>query len=90
MNVLRAIIINAAELAFYDTTKTILINYLHLDGTSKVTHFFSSVSAGFFGSVLSSPADVIKTRYMNQMKGGAKDNPNTYTGIADCFAKIYK
>jgi len=59
------VIVNAAELAFYDTTKSLLIGYLHLDATSKLTHFLSSFSAGFFGSVLSSPADVIKTRYMN-------------------------
>lgn len=24
------------------------------------------------------------------MKGATKENPNTYTGIADCFVKIYK
>ena len=37
---------------------------------STVTHFTASFFAGVFGALCSSPADVVKTRYMNQLKTG--------------------
>ena len=67
-NVLRSFLVNAAELSAYDVLKKNLVNKLGMDPDSSLTHFFSSAVAGFCGAVCSSPADVIKTRYMNQLK----------------------
>lgn len=46
----------------------------------KGAHFVSSFIAGLFVAVVTSPADVIKTRVMNvDVKAPA------YTGMIDCF-----
>ena len=37
---------------------------------------------------MSSPADVVKTRYMNQFK--TANDADAYKGVVDCFVKIYK
>jgi len=42
-----------------------LCSYLSLDALSISTHFLASAISGFFGTVFSSPADAVKTRYMN-------------------------
>lgn len=87
VNVLRAILVNAAELAFYDKSKIIFTSspYFNLDPTSVITHFLSSCVAGFMGAAFSSPADVVKTRYMNQLSG-----KEAYRGVFDCTMKIMK
>lgn len=40
-------------------------------------NFFLSTCSGFAAAVLSTPADVIKTRIMS--------NPDAYKGVLDCF-----
>ena len=69
VNIMRAIITNASELAVYDQAKSVLTSSLQWNPNSMVTHFTSSTIAGFAAAVLSSPADVVKTRFMNQTKG---------------------
>ena len=44
----------------------------------------ASLAAGFISTVVTSPIDVVKTRFMN-MKPVNGVNP--YSGIFDCFAK---
>lgn len=85
VNVVRAVLVNAAELAFYDKSKVFFTDsqYFHMDPKSVVTHFLASCVAGFMGAVFSSPADVVKTRYMNQLQGN-------YTGVFDCSWKLAK
>lgn len=64
-NVQRAAVINLGDLTTYDTAKSHLLKYTQLPD-SYVVHFLSSVCAGFVASVVGTPADVIKTRVMNQ------------------------
>ena len=87
VNIVRAILVNAAELAFYDKSKYFFSNstYFHFDSNSIVTHFLSSCVSGFMGAVASSPADVVKTRYMNQLQG-----QEAYKGVIDCTMKVLK
>ena len=87
VNIVRAVLVNAAELAFYDKSKSYFTSstYFHLDQTSVITHFLSSCVAGFMGAVASSPADVVKTRYMNQLQG-----QEAYKGVIDCTMRLLK
>ncbi len=84
VNILRAVLVNAAELAFYDKAKIYFTrdSPIPLSSSSLLTHFLSSCVSGFMAAVFSSPADVIKTRYMNQTEG-AKG------GILACGKKVY-
>ena len=42
-----------------------------------IVHFFPSGCSGLIAATISTPADVVKTRIMN--------NPNVYRGSIDCF-----
>lgn len=48
-----------------------------------VTHFCASFIAGFVATVVTSPFDVIKTRYMNAASG-------RYRSIVDCAASTWR
>lgn len=71
VNIIRAIVVNAAELSAYDQSKLLLVNYGGMNPQSIITHFISSVCAGFFATICSSPFDVVKTRVMNQSRATA-------------------
>lgn len=45
-------------------------------------HFTSAVIAGFCTTVVASPVDVVKTRYMNSPKGH-------YKGALDCAIRMF-
>lgn len=45
-------------------------------------HFTSAVIAGFCTTVVASPVDVVKTRYMNSAKG-------VYKGAVDCGVNMF-
>jgi len=64
-NIIRNSLINAAELVTYDQTKTIVRrNDWMKEGLA--CHFACALTAGFVATCVGSPADVIKTRIMNQ------------------------
>lgn len=50
VNLLRSVVINAAELTFYDKTKQVLVEKFGRDPANIYTHFLASISSGFFGS----------------------------------------
>nr|XP_010952910.1 mitochondrial brown fat uncoupling protein 1 [Camelus bactrianus] len=63
-NLTRNVIINCTELVTYDLMKAALVkNKLLADDVP--CHFVSAVIAGFCTTVLSSPVDVVKTRFVN-------------------------
>jgi len=87
-NIIRNSIINAAELATYDQAKqTILNSGLLQDGLA--CHFSSALTAGFMATLVGSPADVLKTRIMNQ-KIGPDGVPTEYKNAFDAISKISK
>ncbi|KAF4794344.1 Mitochondrial uncoupling protein 3 [Turdus rufiventris] len=64
-NVQRAALVNMGDLATYDSVKHfLLLNTTLMDNS--VTHSVSSICSGLVAAVLGTPADVIKTRIMNQ------------------------
>ncbi|XP_046862225.1 mitochondrial uncoupling protein 4-like isoform X2 [Xenia sp. Carnegie-2017] len=80
-NVQRAALVNLGDLTTYDSVKQILISNTDLEDTA-ITHMLSSISAGLVAATMGTPADVIKTRIMN--------NPSTYKGVIDCFMTAVK
>jgi Mitochondrial carrier protein len=85
-NVYRALIINATSLATYDSSKALFSSY-NIKDDSYLNRFCSSFLTGFVCSVVSSPIDVVKTRYMNAAKF---DNMPKFSGPTDCFIQIFK
>lgn len=70
-NSLRAVLMTASQLASYDFLKTILTKRAALREDHPLTHFFSSVGAGFVATTICSPVDVVKTRIMStEGRGG--------------------
>jgi len=65
-NIARTFLVNAAELGTYDQTKEALIPYV---GDNFFAFLGASGVAGFSSAVVSTPADVVKTRMMNNAGG---------------------
>jgi len=87
-NLQRAFIVNAAEMATYDTVKMIFIEK-GIFGDSFSNHLTSSFIAGFVAAVCSTPVDLTKTRLMNQ-PFGPDGKGILYKGMIDCFVKTSK
>lgn len=79
-NIGRNAIINVAEIVCYDVVKDLLQQHAHIPNDIRL-HFSSAVVAGFAATVVASPVDVVKTRYMNSPKG-------QYRGAIDCAIKM--
>jgi solute carrier family 25 (mitochondrial uncoupling protein), member 8/9 len=77
-NIARNAIVNATELATYDSFKEMFLAAGMPDNI--VTHIGSGLAAGFAAVCVGSPVDVVKSRMM-----GAK--PGKYSNIVDCFVK---
>lgn len=67
----RAALVNLGELATYDQAKHTLLS-LQLVPEGLPAHVASSVASGLVASLVSTPADVIKTRLMAQRRGPVK------------------
>jgi len=86
-NIVRNATINAAELATYDQVKqTVMRDFGFKDNI--YTHLFCGTTAGFVATCFGSPADVIKTRIMNQKVNA--DGSKTYRSFLHAFFKILK
>jgi solute carrier family 25 uncoupling protein 27 len=80
-NVGRAALVNIGELVSYDYGKKYLLKQGFQDNV--YTHFLSSVYSGFCSTLLSTPADVVKSNYMN--------HPEKYkNSIIRCISEIYQ
>lgn len=75
-NIARNSIVNCAELVTYDIIKErILAHKLMTDNMP--CHFTAAFAAGFCTTLVASPVDVVKTRYMNSVQG-------QYRGALNC------
>lgn len=78
----RAAIVNLGELSTYDASKRAVLNSGVVKSDGPIAHTLAAICSGFVSSLLSSPADVVKSRMM------AQDPLNpTYKGTWDCFIK---
>jgi solute carrier family 25 uncoupling protein 27 len=64
-NVMRAMLVNVGELVAYDNGKQYLLQYM--DDTV-ACHGLASIHSGFWSTLMSTPADVLKTRLMADSK----------------------
>uniref|UniRef100_A0A3Q3K8S4 Dicarboxylate carrier UCP2 n=1 Tax=Monopterus albus TaxID=43700 RepID=A0A3Q3K8S4_MONAL len=63
-NITRNAIVNCAELVTYDMIKELILKY-GLMTDNLPCHFTAAFGAGFCATVVASPVDVVKTRFMN-------------------------
>ncbi|KAI0025138.1 putative dicarboxylate carrier protein [Xylariomycetidae sp. FL0641] len=78
-NSTRAALMNAGQLASYDTFKVLLLTHTPL-GDTTATHFAASFLAGFVATTICSPVDVVKSRVMNA---------SSTTGLVPLITDIY-
>ncbi|CAG02946.1 unnamed protein product [Tetraodon nigroviridis] len=67
-NITRNAIVNCAELVTYDLIKELILKY-GLMTDDLPCHFTAAFGAGFCTTVVASPVDVVKTRFMNSGSG---------------------
>ncbi|KAL4231567.1 oxidative phosphorylation uncoupler [Mactra antiquata] len=79
-NVTRNSITNMSEIVSYDMIKEYILHHGHMTDNFPC-HVVCGFSAGFVATVIASPVDVIKTRYMSA-------NPGQYNGVIDCAKQI--
>lgn len=81
-NAQRAFLVNMGELACYDQAKRFIIG-AHISEDNIYAHTLASVMSGLSATALSCPADVVKTRMMNQSKA-------MYCSSFDCLVKTVR
>ncbi|XP_041055846.1 mitochondrial uncoupling protein 2-like isoform X1 [Carcharodon carcharias] len=74
-NIVRNSVVNCSELVTYDLIKDALIKY-NLMTDNLPCHFCAAFGAGFCTTIIASPVDVVKTRYMNSAPGQYKSALN--------------
>jgi len=79
-NAARLTVVNVSELVTYDVAKESILEY-GLMKDNIFCHFTSAFIAGFVTTLVASPVDVVKTRYMNSQRG-------TYAGVFDCAKRL--
>uniref|UniRef100_H2U927 Dicarboxylate carrier UCP2 n=1 Tax=Takifugu rubripes TaxID=31033 RepID=H2U927_TAKRU len=67
-NITRNALVNCTELVTYDMIKEAILRH-KLMSDNLPCHFVSAFGAGFVTTVIASPVDVVKTRYMNSPPG---------------------
>lgn len=82
VNVMRACILNATKMGMYDVTKGYVTEYTGWDRKDTRTSFASAFVAGFFMTVTVAPADMLRTKLMNQ-----PTDAKLYDGLIDCAKK---
>ncbi|KAK3092543.1 hypothetical protein FSP39_004188 [Pinctada imbricata] len=81
-NMIRNAIVNVGEVVAYDIIKTLIIRH-DIMSDSVPCHVVSGAGAGFCATVVASPVDVVKTRYMNSPLG-------EYRGVIHCAYSVWK
>ncbi|KAK6317026.1 hypothetical protein J4Q44_G00124260 [Coregonus suidteri] len=67
-NITRNAIVNCCELVTYDIIKELILKY-DLMTDNLPCHFTAALGAGFCTTIVASPVDVVKTRFMNSTSG---------------------
>ncbi|XP_031153486.1 mitochondrial uncoupling protein 2-like [Sander lucioperca] len=75
-NITRIAIVNCSELVTYDIIKELILKY-NLMTDNMPCHFTAGFAAGFCTTIVASPVDVVKTRFMNSA-------PGMYSGAINC------
>lgn len=86
-NAQRAFLVNMGELSCYDQAKRFIIKHKVCED-NVLAHTMASVASGLCATTLSCPADVVKTRMMNQ--SSVKKCETLYRNSYDCLVKTVK
>mmetsp|Transcript_16482 Transcript_16482/g.49767 ORF Transcript_16482/g.49767 Transcript_16482/m.49767 type:complete len:290 (-) Transcript_16482:125-994(-) len=81
-NVVRTFLVNGAEIGTYDEAKQFMVPFI---GDGLVAHVGASGVAGLVSACVSTPADVVKTRFMN-----SAGSDQAYRGILHAGAAIVR
>ncbi|XP_054238261.1 mitochondrial uncoupling protein 3-like isoform X1 [Indicator indicator] len=81
-NIARNAIVNCGEMVTYDLLKDALLQG-HLMADNIPCHFVAAFGAGFCATVVASPVDVVKTRYMNA-------GPGQYRNVLSCLLALLR
>lgn len=84
-NVQRAALVNMGDLTTYDTSKHLILKHTGLRDNA-FTHMLASSCSGLIAATLGTPADVVKTRIMNQPTD-SKGKGLYYKSSIDCLLK---
>ncbi|KPJ08204.1 Mitochondrial uncoupling protein 4 [Papilio machaon] len=87
-NAQRAALVNLGDLAAYDSCKRLLVRDMGM-ADSPLVHTLAAFAAGFVAAVMGTPADVMKTRLMNQPVG-PDGRGLLYRGLVDCVRQSVK
>ncbi|EDW63534.1 mitochondrial uncoupling protein 4 [Drosophila virilis] len=85
-NAWRSGLVTLGDVSFYDLSKRQLMDILNMPDNLLI-QFLGAMIAGLSGAVLSTPADVVKSRMMNQPVDKAGRGLH-YRGTMDCFTKL--
>lgn len=84
-NVYRAALVNLGDLTTYDRAKRFILKNTTLED-NYVSHSLASTCSGLVAAILGTPADVIRTRVMNQPTD-EKGRGTLYKSSTDCLIK---
>merc|ERR550519_2051937 len=87
-NMQRAALVNLGDLTMYDQAKTTLVGR-GWDGSHWTTHVTASFCSGLAAATAGTPADVVKTRIMNQPVD-SRGKGLYYKGVMDCLYHAVK
>ncbi|MCO5574309.1 hypothetical protein L7F22_028092 [Adiantum nelumboides] len=88
-NAQRAFLVNMGELSCYDQSKQFLVRSI-FKNDNIYAHTLASMMSGLCATTLSCPADVIKTRIMNQASCRNDGKPAVYKNSFDCLTKTVR
>lgn len=78
-NIARTAVVNVCEVVSYDLLKSFILDRRLMEDQMPC-HFTAAFGAGFITTVIASPVDVVKTRYMN--------SPSSYKNVVDCAVQM--
>lgn len=84
-NVCRAALVNLGDLTTYDWAKSKILEHTSF-GENYATHAMASACSGLVSAVLATPADVVRTRMMNQPVDSSGRGV-LYKGSMECFTR---
>ncbi|KAG9347569.1 hypothetical protein JZ751_005138 [Albula glossodonta] len=87
-NVQRAALVNLGDLTTYDTVKHFILRNTSLEDNS-LCHALASTCSGLVAAIMGTPADVVKTRIMNQPRDGC-GRGLLYKSSTDCLIQSVK
>ncbi|KAG8462533.1 hypothetical protein KFE25_010358 [Diacronema lutheri] len=85
----RACLVNMGELTTYDSAKNAIVENVGFARDDMRCHLLAATCSGFVASLFSTPADVAKSRIMNQ-KARPYGGELQYAGLVDCWATTVK